>query len=138
MLERGNNVDALLKSVYAAAPARFLSSYFTAAGNTDILTQSLMAIRDLNINRFVDNIRRVRNPCNPITVTDSIIHTGLVNALQERRFSLATHVLYGSSRLGTKDYLPGQFYKYYKAEGNIKDTATLGALIRAVIMPAIR
>jgi hypothetical protein len=126
MLERGNNIDALLRSVYAAAPDRFLNSYFNAAGSTDILTQSLMAIPDLNINRFVDNIYRVKDPCKIYTVTDSIIHTGYINALQERRFSLGTHVLYGSSRLGTKDYLSGQFYKYYKAEGNIKDTATLG------------
>lgn len=135
-LEQTSSEAVLMDAVYNSDPALFIDNYITAAGGNDgILTQSLMAIPNLTLNTFVNNlylaqadIFSIPEPqwCLRTVVIDSIVHSTYERSLHSRRFSLASHVIYGSRRLGTKDYLPGEYYKYYNAADGITDTVTLG------------
>jgi hypothetical protein len=139
-LEKGNDTRTLLNAAYQNNPATFIDNYITATGgNAGILTQSLSAMPDFTLNSFVNDLytAQTRIPsillpqwCLKTVVIDSIIHEVYKQAKLNRRFSLASHHLYGSSRLGTKDYLPGEFYKLYDNTGTteIADTMTLASL----------
>jgi len=47
--------------------------------------------------------------------------------VQEQKIALTSHTLYGSSRLGVKQYMPGQFYAQWDYTGTVPamDTAFL-------------
>jgi RHS repeat-associated protein len=59
--------------------------------------------------------------------TIAVTHTVYENVLKNQRIHLSSHHLYGSSRLGTKDYKPGQHYMYWDFAGPtvIADTSSL-------------
>ncbi|KAA5532228.1 hypothetical protein F0919_15630 [Taibaiella lutea] len=131
LMERNNDGQMLLGAAYHADPAQFMVNFMDVSGNHAILTESLAAIPNLTLDLFTDYMYRIQDHyCLHTFIIDSIVHTAYVNALQSRRFSLSSHHLYGSSRLGTKDYLPGEFYRMYAyADTTIAaDTLTLSSL----------
>jgi hypothetical protein len=114
----------LLEVVYDHDPVNLLSGYINTVngGTPTLLYQSLAAIPTLTAYQFIDKISTA-------VVVDSIIHTVYENVLKYQRISLSSHHLYGSSRLGTKDYLPGQYFQLrdYSGPTPILDTASLTA-----------
>jgi hypothetical protein len=114
----------LLEIVYDNDVTGLLDDFITTAnGNSQsILYQSLAAIPTITASDFIDKLGTA-------VVVDSILHTVYESVLKYQRISLSSHHLYGSSRLGTKDYLPGQYYRLWDNTGPtpITDTVTLTA-----------
>jgi RHS repeat-associated protein len=115
---------SLLEIAYDNDVTGLLNGYITnvSGGVPTILYNSLAAIPTLTSWDFIHKLSTA-------VVVDSIIHTVYESVLKYQRISLAEHDLYGSSRLGTKDYLPGQYYLLWDNSGpyTIVDTVTLAA-----------
>ncbi len=110
-----------LQVAYDGNPTDFLQSYSDShAGSLLLVNKGLTAIPWLTVPGLVSN-------WNPMVVVDSVIHSIYENVLASRRISLSEHHLYGSSRLGTKDYLPGEYYLNWDYSGPqpIADTIAL-------------
>jgi RHS repeat-associated protein len=124
LLNSTTKKDQLFEIAYDHDPVNLMSGYITTVdgGTPTLLYQSLAAIPWLTAYQFIDKISTA-------VVVDSIIHTVYANVLKYQRISLSSHHLYGSSRLGTKDYLPGQYFqlKDYNGPSPILDTVTLTA-----------
>lgn len=121
LLKETNGQEALLAIAYDNAPADLIESYVNNhSGDLALVNNGLAAIPGLSPSSLLGN-------WNPVLVVDSIIHTIYENVLHSRRVSLSEHHLYGSSRLGTKEYLPGEYYQNwdYSTTPAIVDTATL-------------
>lgn len=123
MLET-SNPQTLLQVVYNADPAGFLQHYIVngAGGDLSITYDALARVPWIRPWDYAELWR-------PVVVTDSIIHTVYEEVVRLRRISLSEHHLYGSSRLGLKKYLPGQYYLNWDNSGPqpVADTVTLNA-----------
>jgi hypothetical protein len=116
-----------LELIYRADPAQLTDDYIAYTGNTEVLPWAIVEIPGLTPDNFIGTMRDLPRYCLTTEIVDSILHATYVQAISTRRFSLAEHDLYGGSRIGTANYLPGQFYAYYDFSGPepIKDTAKL-------------
>jgi RHS repeat-associated protein len=126
---RSNANNDLLQALYQQNASQVLNDYIDHHSNsTDIITQSLTAIPNLTPGNMWESFSRVDLYCLRTVVVDSIFHDMYTRSGANSRIALASHVLYGSSRLGTKDYLPGQYYRSYLFEDStsVYDTLTLG------------
>lgn len=119
ILEATSSKPALLAANYDGDATSFLTNYVTYIGNADVINKGLYSIADLNLHSFVDKIKQsnVTSVWCTVTTVDSIIHNTLLKALQYERLSLSSHHLYGSSRLGTRDYPSGQYYVLWDNTG---------------------
>ena len=120
-LKRTVPASYLLPVVYDNAPAALIEAYINhQSGSLAVVNNGLNLIPWLTPTHLLDH-------WNPVVVVDTIIHTIYKNVLHSRRISLSEHHLYGSSRLGTKEYLPGEYYQSwdYSTTPATADTATL-------------
>ncbi|WP_118953575.1 hypothetical protein, partial [Taibaiella helva] len=123
-MSKTSDRQMLLQVVYDNDPAAFLNHYIANGANNDLTAvyNSLAAVPWIRPWYYADLWR-------PWVITDSIIHTVYEEVVRSRRVSLAEHHLYGSSRLGLKKYLPGQYYLNWDNSGPqpVADTVTLNA-----------
>ncbi|MFA6057866.1 MAG: RHS repeat-associated core domain-containing protein [Taibaiella sp.] len=120
LLKSTNDNNTLLQVAYDQSPAAFIGNFVTYTGNMQPVYYGLQNIPWLTGVYFIEKFAK-------IDTVGTIIHTVYENVLHSKRISLSSHHLYGSSRLGTKDYLAGQYYMLWDYSGpqTISDTATL-------------
>jgi len=121
LMQQGNTNAALLATLYELDPGALISGYTTGVtGGLDTVKKSLAAIPWLTASDY-------------LTAASSFL-TGyvvgpavLANTLRYHKFALGAHHIYGSGRLGTKDYLPGQYYRTrdYTGPSPVFDTLAL-------------
>jgi len=117
-----NSTQTLTAIILDKYPAELITDFIDneAAGEPAMLYSALTAVPWLTLSNYVE-IWSIY----PTTIT--VTHTVYENVLKNQRIHLSSHHLYGSSRLGTKDYKPGQYYMYWDFGGPtvIADTSSL-------------
>jgi RHS repeat-associated protein len=117
-----NSSQTLTAIILDKYPAELITDFIDneAAGEPAMLYSALTAVPWLTLSNYVE-IWSIY----PTTIT--VTHTVYENVLKNQRIHLSSHHLYGSSRLGTKDYKPGQHYMYWDYAGPtvIADTSSL-------------
>lgn len=118
--------DAFLQASYAANTGAFIDKVYEFSGNNNgVLLGGISAAYN---GSFSSNIFHIHNGLVahlnylvPVTVWQEL--------LKYQDLHLSSHHLYGSSRLGTRDYLSGQLYSRIDMTGNqpIMDTMMLTA-----------
>jgi len=104
-----NDAQDLLAVPYEQHPDSLLYRYITAHGNDiAIVNDALQAIPGLEFTTYFNNA---------IEMIPAIPFYQVKDVLKRQKISLASHVMYGSSRLGTKDYLSGQHYALWDYTG---------------------
>jgi len=96
-------VEMLVSQFYAAAPFEVIAAQADYAGNNFLMAKALTQHPEINNNHLIDRLITIFDITEPV--------------LSKKSLSLSTHILYGSSRLGTMDYLPGQYGMYYERIG---------------------
>ena len=118
--------EVLARAVYSLAPGPFVHSVYELSGsNNSILFGGLNAVYNGN---FGLNISHIQNLLES-HLQYQVPVTTWQNLLKYQHLNLASHHLYGSSRLGTKDYLEGQLYAKVDLTGSqpFMDTLMLTA-----------
>jgi len=117
-----NSTKTLTAIILDKYPAELITDFIDneAAGEPAMLYSALTAVPWLTLSNYVE-IWSIYPTTIPVT------HTVYENVLKNQRIHLSSHHLYGSSRLGTKDYKPGQYYMYWDFAGPtvIADTSSL-------------
>src|SRR5690625_3147704 len=96
-------VEMLVSQFYAAAPFEVIAAQADYAGNNFLMAKALTQHPEINNNHLIDRLITIFDITEPV--------------LSKKSLSLSTHILYGSSRLGTMDYLPGQYGMHYERIG---------------------
>ncbi|MGN6568048.1 MAG: hypothetical protein ACTHJ0_08855, partial [Flavipsychrobacter sp.] len=98
-----NSTNALLQVKYNESPLTYVNALDDAAGDATV-DDAIAAIPGLSFTAYVNNI---------IAVTNINPNVALQNVLQKDSYYLAEHDLYGSSRIGIKQYYPSQLNATY-------------------------
>jgi RHS repeat-associated protein len=122
LLVSTNSTQTLAGIILEKEPVDLIVNFIDneAAGEPAMLYSALAAVPWLTLNNYMGWFQ-MYNP------TIAVTHTVYENVLKNQRIHLSSHHLYGSSRLGTKDYKPGQHYMYWDFAGPtvIADTSSL-------------